>query len=120
MDEDEQQVAATFNTYELGQLGYEYASRMAFGAAALTIPKTFAEAKAQMRQHELDANLSLLERQRLREQDIFEAERAVFGEGNTSGDANASVQDEEEEKVDKKDKKKTQWVCIFNARKCND
>ena len=120
MDEDEQQVAATFNTYELGQLGYEYASRMAFGAAALPIPKTFAEAKPQMRQHELDANLSLLERQRLREQDIFEAGRAVFGEGNTSGDANASVQDEEEEKVDKKDKKKTQWVCIFNARKCND
>ena len=94
-----------YDTHALGQLGYEYASRTNFGPAIWPAPKTFAEATAQLRRYEQELTLSLAERNRLREEDIFEAARITFG-----GLPSANEKMEEEEDVNNSDKNQTKWV----------
>lgn len=118
--EDEQRILQEFSTEALGQLGYEYASRTAFGEPALPVPNSFEEATAQMRKHEHEVLLSYMERQALKKKDIEAAANpeAEGGEGDK--------QSEEEENVEKEDRNQTKWVrdiwkrwnnVCFNARK---
>ena len=49
---NEQQRLIALDTQALGQLAYEYGSKMPFRASALPVPETIEEAKAQMQSHE--------------------------------------------------------------------
>ena len=102
---------ATFDTTQLGGLGYEYASRTRFGASTLPVPQNLTEAKQQMKLHEDDVKLSLLEREHAREVDIMEAEKVA---SQPVDDETKSIDTDEEVEVDNKDPNKTKWVstCI--------
>ena len=102
--DDEAQVLATVGVKELGALGYEYASRKSFGVAVLPVPLTLDQATAQMRVHEQNVTVGLLERKKLRDADIEEAEKLV------ESSKNSDDSESEEEDVDKKDPNQTKWV----------
>ena len=102
---------ATFDTTQLGGLGYEYASRTRFGASTLPVPENLTEAKQQMKLHEDEVKISLLEREHAREVDIMEAEKVA---SQPVDDETKSIDTDEEVEVDNKDPNKTKWVstCI--------
>ena len=106
--DDEAQVLATVGVKELGALGYEYASRKSFGVAVLPVPLTLDQATAQMRVHEQNVTVGLLEREKLRDADIEEAEKVV--ESSKTDDDSSDDSDSEEEDVDKTDPNQTKWV----------
>ena len=76
---DEQQVLIAFDAQALGQLAYEYGSKMPFRASALPVPETMEESKAQMRRHENAVQLSLLDRENRKQEDVIDAGKIVFG-----------------------------------------
>ena len=96
-----------FDTTQLGGLGYEYASRTRFGASTLPVPQNLTEAKQQMKLHEDDVKISLLEREHAREVDIMEAEKVA---SQPVDDEIKSIDTDEEVEVDNKDPNKTKWV----------
>ena len=98
---------ATFDTTQLGGLGYEYACRTRFGASTLPVPQNLTEAKQQMKLHEDDVKISLLEREHAREVDIMEAEKVA---SQPVDDETKSIDTDEEVEVDNKDPNKTKWV----------
>ena len=107
--DDEAQVLAAVGVKELGALGYEYASRKSFGVAVLPVPLNMDQATAQMRVHEQNVTVGLLERDKLRDADIGEAEK-VIESSKTDDDDSSDDSDSEEEDVDKTDPNQTKWV----------
>ena len=109
---DEQQVLITFDTQALGQLAYEYGSKMPFGASALPVPETMEEAKAQIRRHENTVQLSLMDRENRKQEDVTEAAKLVFG---TSADDVETDDTDVEEDVNMTDHDQTKWVSVCNT-----
>ena len=109
---DEQQVLIAFDTQALGQLAYEYGSKMSFGASALPVPETMEEAKAQMRRHENAVQLSLLDRENRKQEDVIEAGKIVFG---TTADDVENDESDMEEDVNMTDHDQTKWVSVCNT-----
>ena len=94
---------------QLGALGYEYASRTRFGPPALPVPENMSAAKQQMKSHERELQMSLLERQHAREKDIADAEE--IASKPTHDDSHQQLTtDNEEHEVDREDVNKTTWV----------
>ena len=75
------------------------------------MPQNLTEAKQQMKLHEDDVKISLLEREHAREVDIMEAEKVA---SQPVDDETKSIDTDEEVEVDNKDPNKTKWVstCI--------
>ena len=67
------------------------------------------QATAQMRVHEQNVTVGLLERDKLRDADIGEAEK-VIESSKTDDDDSSDDSDSEEEDVDKTDPNQTKWV----------
>ena len=109
---DEQQVLIAFVWTRLGQLAYEYGSKMPFGASALPVPETMEEAKAQMRRHENAVQLSLLDRENRKQEDVIEAGKIVFG---TTADDVENDDSDMEEDVNMTDHDQTKWVSVCNT-----
>ena len=94
---------------QLGALGYEYASRTRFGPSVLPVPENMSAAKQQIKHHERELQISLLERKQARENDIADAEE--IASKPTQDDSYLQLTtDDEEHKVDREDVNKTKWV----------
>ena len=96
---------------QLGALGYEYASRTRFGPSVLPVPENMSAAKQQIKHHERELQISLLEQKQARKNDIADAEE--IASKPTQDDSHLQLTtDDEEHEVDRKDLNKTKWVSI--------
>ena len=71
------------------------------------------EAKAQMRRHENAVQLSLMDRENKKQEDVIETGKIVFG---TSADDVETEDTDMEEDVNMTDHDQTKWVSVCNTK----
>ena len=94
---------------QLNALGYKYASKTRFGPSVLPVPENMSAAKQQIKHHERELQISLLERKQAREKDIADAEE-ILSKPTHDDSHQQLTTDNEEHEVDREDVNKTKWV----------